>query len=60
VRSYSLFDDSYRKEILARVDGSGCKQRDRMRDCYPNGPIWIHTRESILYCVLLLQRVELA
>ena len=60
MRSYSFFDDPYRKEILARVDGGGCKQRDRLRNCCPNRPIWIHTRESILHCPLLLQRAELA
>ena len=45
---------------MAGMDGSWCKQRDRLRDCCPNRAIWIHTRQSILHCALFLQRVELA
>jgi len=60
VRSYSPFDHSGRKEILARMDDSWRKQRDRLRDCCANRAIWIHTRKSILSCALFLQSAELA
>lgn len=60
VRSYSPFDHSYRKEVLARVDGSWRKQRDRLRHCCANRAIWIHSCKSVLHCSLFLQRAELA
>ena len=60
MRSYGPFDRAYRKKILARLDDSGGKQRDRLRNCCPDRAIRIHTRESILPCALFLQPSDLA